>query len=638
MPRGAIIGLLVAAAGVGALPKQDRFPSFRNSSSSGIEATSTKGLQILNTTIIHTATRDAPIPSPTTGDPRVVSITVTSTVTTCNRFGFSGEQTATFSSAAETATLAPNVHWGQDTKKVTNVVPVPPNKGSEMYYGVGDPSKRGSFGVVTYNFVSPSVNLDHSDHVKAEYDENGGLRVTFTNKDAFKHASRTWDPAGKGLVLVAYGKGCEGYQIGERCYFDATHLVVNREDMTIDVSCRPQAPNDLIHSAEARWGYWDPSQRQDPAHPAHQPANTEKKPGNDQCKAGADEASSLFMQQISPDRNHMCTNDLGRRSFWSWIDDHIIEPVGDFVKGIAEDVTHFAKSLSVGGDYDKTLSFSLPKSSNGIMSGLVDPLAKQTRSPWGDALLLGSLGPKRNASVSMYCVDCRAGGRANLRGKLRWGPVEGLTAGEVELHVDASAAFNIGIDIKYPWQADLSVDLYHLDLSGIGFGPVVIGPSISVGVHVGLAAEAAGRMLAGTEIALKDAHVVLDLVKPSRNDVGNWMPSFHPRFEAEGHAKVEATLGMPLGINCGIKLALTRRMVSVYNEVSMSVSAQAGGEAELEDDGQLEAGFDNTNGCEGIDFEISWRDRVWADLNAIFLGTYDLWDSQPQPLLKRCLG
>lgn len=34
------------------------------------------------------------------------------------------------------ATLLPAVHWDCDTQPATNVVPIPPEKGSQMYYGV----------------------------------------------------------------------------------------------------------------------------------------------------------------------------------------------------------------------------------------------------------------------------------------------------------------------------------------------------------------------------------------------------------------------------------------------------------------------------------------------------------------------
>ena len=46
------------------------------------------------------------------------------------------QKTATFEHHGPVHTLSPAVHWDCDTKPVTNVVPVPAEDGSQMYYGV----------------------------------------------------------------------------------------------------------------------------------------------------------------------------------------------------------------------------------------------------------------------------------------------------------------------------------------------------------------------------------------------------------------------------------------------------------------------------------------------------------------------
>lgn len=48
--------------------------------------------------------------------------------------------TATMSHSAPLATLQPAVHWSYDTKPAKNVVPLPPKKGSDLYYGVDSTS------------------------------------------------------------------------------------------------------------------------------------------------------------------------------------------------------------------------------------------------------------------------------------------------------------------------------------------------------------------------------------------------------------------------------------------------------------------------------------------------------------------
>lgn len=48
--------------------------------------------------------------------------------------------TATMSHSAPLATLQPAVHWSYDTKPAKNVIPIPPKKGSDLYYGVDSTS------------------------------------------------------------------------------------------------------------------------------------------------------------------------------------------------------------------------------------------------------------------------------------------------------------------------------------------------------------------------------------------------------------------------------------------------------------------------------------------------------------------
>lgn len=53
-----------------------------------------------------------------------------------NDSGFKGKATGTMEHDAPVATLTPGIHWNCDTKPATNIIPIPPTKGSEMYYGV----------------------------------------------------------------------------------------------------------------------------------------------------------------------------------------------------------------------------------------------------------------------------------------------------------------------------------------------------------------------------------------------------------------------------------------------------------------------------------------------------------------------
>ncbi|UNI15670.1 hypothetical protein JDV02_002181 [Purpureocillium takamizusanense] len=700
----ALVGLLAAAASVAALPTQDAHvqPTLSPSLSSSSSSSSSSSISSSDVTTtdsrtmpsLSVASTRSPTPhtsvgrlsyphrySNSTSSVTVASVTVTSTKTVCKSrrprktktktttiTAATATRTATFYSAAPTKTLTPNVHWKHDTKKVTNVIPIPDSKGSELYYGPPDQSKKGPFAFIKYNFTLPSVNLDHSAHVKVEYDQKSGLRVTFTKEDAFRHASETWNPTDEGLVLIAYAEGCQAYKSGERCFFNATSLAVNHQDMTIDVSCKAHKPDDLIHSAEARWGMWEPSEALGP--------KSGKPLG--QCKAAADEASRAFLQHISPDRSLKCAHGLHSRSVWSWIGTNVIAPVVDAAKGII-------KGLSLDREFDKTFDFKLPNveekdgSENGpkVVDGiaenkpkavegtvenkakdvggsgednekeanggeskaadLVDASTKKAVSPWGNAILLDAIGPEESPYLSLYCVDCGVTGSAKLAGHLQWVPFKGFTKGEIGLHVVAKAGLKVGIDARYTFQKDVTHELCDVGLPALSFGVVTIGPSVSLGVHANLTAQASGQLLAGAEVGLQDAYVVLDLVNRTRNSVGGWKPYFKPVFQAHGEVMVEASLGLPMGIHCGVKVESLEERVSFIDEPSIILDARGAVHAELNADGTIDAGFNNTDGCRGISARLSWRNKLEADVPFMKM-KYTLADTGAEPLTKFCLG
>ncbi|KAG6245405.1 hypothetical protein E4U23_005435 [Claviceps purpurea] len=164
--------------------------------------------------------------------------------------------TPTFINTAPVATLLPDVHWSYDTGHVKNVVPVHPEKGSEMYYGVSDPSKSGHFAFLKYHFTVPSVNIDHTDHVTVRYHAHDGITASFSTQEAFQHALDTWS-AKDGLVLIAHVPGCEAHGQGERCYFSVSNLQFNHKDLSVVAQGSSKHPDEITTSGETEWGWWD---------------------------------------------------------------------------------------------------------------------------------------------------------------------------------------------------------------------------------------------------------------------------------------------------------------------------------------------------------------------------------------------
>ncbi|KAG6035382.1 hypothetical protein E4U41_006106 [Claviceps citrina] len=165
-------------------------------------------------------------------------------------------QAAPFVNAVKSTILHPNIHWSIDTSALTNIVPIHPLQGSELYYGVSDPLESGHFAFLTYYFKLPSVNIDHTDHVTVQYDAQVGITASFDNKEAFKHALDTWS-AQDGLVLIAHVPGCGGYAQGERCYFSVSDLEFREQDLSVIARGSSKHPDEIATSGETEWGWWD---------------------------------------------------------------------------------------------------------------------------------------------------------------------------------------------------------------------------------------------------------------------------------------------------------------------------------------------------------------------------------------------
>ncbi|UNI15550.1 hypothetical protein JDV02_002074 [Purpureocillium takamizusanense] len=552
---------------------------------------------------------------PTGGTENTSSPASTAIPTRTNKFGFSGTQTATFHSASSAVTLAPNVHWTEDTKEVKNVIPLSPRERSYLYYGAGDPSEKGPFGVITYNFVSPSVNLDHSDHIKAVYDKNEGLKLTFTNKEAFNHATDTWHPKDRGLILVVYIDGCEAHKSGERCYFKASSLDVRPQDMTIIVSCKAHHPNDLIASGESHWGWWDPG-----SSPARRSLES---PGK-----GGEPANDVLMEHIYPGAYSKRENEepTGRGRFWTWIDDYIIKP---FKKGAKSVWT----SLAINHDFNRNLPFKFPES----------PEKYSVLSPWGAGILLSSvsMGSKPNQSADIYCVGCGASGNATLSGKVKWTPFTGMTEGQVYLHLDARFALKIGIDAHAQSSHNFTKQLYNRTFDATSFGGFSVVPGMDVAVNANITTNSLseGRLLAGAEMDVQDAHVVYDLVEPSRNNVGGWYPQPKPIIESNDTLIAEAKLSLPLRVSCRILIhSVDYGTAWITHEPSVNFTAQSAKWAELEG-GEVNRGSNGTDTCTGIRTRLSWRNKLLASAKIPFVGRKEflLWDSYERPIGPSCI-
>lgn len=252
-----------------------------------------------------------------------------------------------------------------------------------------------------------------------------------------------------------------------------------------------------------------------------------------------------------------------------------IQAVGNFIAHPVDTLvalkTEVQQATSISGSVNKDLTFKVPDPANVEASRLQDPNAKQVTSPWGDSILLKAFGTQPESDggdskkreeekekalsgyMNVYCVGCGVSGHASVAGRASWTPLGGFIEGQVEMRADVQFVFKLGIDAQMTYSKEFNNNLLRLGLPGLTYGVVTIGPWVEVGSTVKLDAEAKGRLLAGAEMGLQNAHVVIDFINPSKSSKDGWEPYFKPIFEADGELMLSASLGLPFGLKCGCK-------------------------------------------------------------------------------------
>ncbi|KAM0417011.1 hypothetical protein ACHAPT_012977 [Fusarium lateritium] len=567
-------------------------------------------------------------------------------------------------------TLRPNIHWSKDTKCNDNVVPVPIKNGSVMYYGNNDPSKDGHFAWLTWYFTMPSVNLDHCDYLSVEF-KDGEIIITFASSEAYELAVKTWS-CDDGFALIAFLPGCG--QDDDRCYFKVTTLRYPNGELVIIAEGGVHDPTDLISDGEAEWGWWTPKPPQPnpstnpttvpSAGPSTSPSSTpedsddgeydedfgyesECKPPVDTCyglptaclgdlfdweldfglgfSAPSDEQSS-YVDDFGPDQeNHAL---IKRNRVLEERD--IVETfknLGNTIKGwvdkAEEGFVALGKSIGVNKNLKKDIEWKLPDpdNKNKDFNKLADKNAKKTKSPWGDdSILIKSFGDKKGSDndkvdnyMNVYCVGCGVNGKASLDGSVKWNLAEGFTEGTLEVKADIRAVIKIGVDAQLTAKETFTNSLFDVGLPGLSFGVLTIGPRISVESKVEL------------ESASKDS---------KKSTKSGWDPYFKPVFETEGDVMVSAKLGLPIGIKFGLKVATLDLSVGLVDEPSVKGVAQYSGSIKGDDKG-FSGAFRETDGCEGIATQITWRNQLFVDV--LKLARVDLHDTKDKPINRGCI-
>ncbi|KAG6122117.1 hypothetical protein E4U14_000130 [Claviceps sp. LM454 group G7] len=526
--------------------------------------------------------------------------------------------TPTFINTVPMATLLPDVHWSYDTGHVKNVVPVQPEEGSEMYYGVSDPSKSGHFAFLKYHFTVPSVNIDHTDHVTVRYHAHDGITALFSTQEAFKHALDTWS-AKDGLVLIAHVPGCEGHSQGERCYFSVSDLQFNQKELSVVAQGSSKHPDEITTSGETEWGWWDASKANTAASGsgpvAHSPGAfsafaSPPKPGSsaDHDKDASDKPFGLLECVSEPDsKTGLPTACLGA-NFDDILDDRLgysslsaksRQYLDDIISGTAprinsatssamlaprassrmrtlairffseiwDDISDFCANaiqtiydtvndaLTIGGQFDHDYSFEVPK------PGLGSKNLRLEESPWGTAIVLTKLKdsrvPKGRAQFTKELTVYCVGCRAAGHSKVIGRAKWSPRDGLSEGHIELTVSLQAALKLGIYGTASVENNI-ELDFLNVGLPGLSYGV-VTIGPYVSLGARLGLKVGASGKI-LAGAEMNWQGARVVMDFTGSKDHDTsgwnRPTFQPVFEAEGEVFVSAELGLPVGLKVGL----------------------------------------------------------------------------------
>ncbi|KAG6139460.1 hypothetical protein E4U12_007328 [Claviceps purpurea] len=200
-------------------------------------------------------------------------------------------------------------------------------------------------------------------------------------------------------------------------------------------------------------------------------------------------------------------------------------------------------------------------------------------------------------------------------------------------------ALKLGIYGTAILEHHINLDFFDVGLPGLSYGVVTIGPYVSLGAHVGLAAGASGKILAGAEMNWQGARVIMDYTGSNKHGTSGWnRPTFKPVFEAAGDVFASAELGLPVGLKIGLKVSKWEAAVGVVDEPSIKATARVGLSTLPKPvpigNNTLTVGFDDR--CAGVMTNISWRNRLWV--GRVSSTDVPWFDSGDSSLIGKCIG
>ncbi|KAG5955561.1 hypothetical protein E4U57_003364 [Claviceps arundinis] len=608
--------------------------------------------------------------------------------------------TPTFINTVPVATLLPDVHWSYDTGHVKNVVPVPPEKGSEMYYGVSDPSKSGHFAFLKYHFTVPSVNIDHTDHVTVRYHAHDGITALFSTQEAFKHALDTWS-AKDGLILIAHVSGCEGHSQGERCYFSVSDLQFNQKELSVVAQGSSKHPDEITTSGETEWGWWDAGDSHTAASgsgpAAHSPGAfsafaSPPKPGSSadhdkyasdkpfgqlECVSEPDSKTGLPTACLGASFDDILDDKLGYSSLSAnsrqYLDDIIsgtassINPAlssamlarrassrmrtpvirswsdfwndfSNFCEKAAETVYNTINdALTIGGKFDHDYSFRVPK------PGSDGKKLRLANSPWGTAIFLRTFKESRilkgGTKVTKELTVYCVGCGVTGHSHVAGRAKWSPRDGLSEGHVELTASLQAALKFGIHGKVEFEHDL-EIDLLNVGLPGLSYGV-VTVGPYVSLGARV-GLTAGASGKILAGAEMDWQGARVVMDFTGSNKHGVsgwnRPTFQPVFEAEGEVHVSAELGLPVGLKVGLK---ISSW-EAAIGVVDEPSIKATARKGFSTSLTENSTltggfhGGCAGVMTELSWRNRLWIGL--VRPGDVPWFDSGDSSFISKCIG
>lgn len=201
-----------------------------------------------------------------------------------------------------------------------------------------------------------------------------------------------------------------------------------------------------------------------------------------------------------------------------------------------------------------------------------------------DSFVLSSQG----AAIAVECESCGAKANFSFDGKLAFSIDKGIYEAEVSfINHDAfvfDAIYGITVDAKAIGEGKkgglkttIEKELFALPFYAIKIPKIItIGPQAIVNAAASVYADAHGEFRAGARFTIDAGRLVLNAVKPEKNEASGFTPGLQPIFEIKsGNVVATVDLALPVGVEAALDVlsGTWKKSIGVYTAPSVYFTA-----------------------------------------------------------------